>query len=45
MFMYIAALMRETIDSFRHQSMGRFPSVVGTVDGTLIPIRAPMEEP
>ena len=43
--MYIAARMRETTDSFRDQSMGRFPGVVGTVDGTLIRIRAPMEEP
>ena len=33
MFMYIAARMRETIDSFRDHSMGRSP-VVGTVDGT-----------
>ena len=37
--------MRETIESFRDQSMGRFPGVVGAVDGTLIPIRAPVEEP
>ena len=45
MFIYIAARMRETVDSFRDQSMGRFPGVVGAVDGTLIRIRAPMEEP
>ena len=36
--------MRETIESFRNQSMGRFPGVVGAVDGTLIRIRAPVEE-
>ena len=30
-FMYIAAQMRETIDSFRDQSMGRFPGVVGVL--------------
>ena len=26
--------MRETVDSCRDQSMGRFPGVVGTVDST-----------
>ena len=41
----IAVRMRETIESFRDQSMGRFPGVVGAVDGTLIRIRAPIEEP
>ena len=34
MSLYMAALMRETVDSCRDQSMGRFPGVVGTVDST-----------
>ncbi|XP_068673175.1 putative nuclease HARBI1 [Montipora foliosa] len=42
---HFPARMRETFDSFRDQSMGRFPGVVGAVDGTFIRVRAPMEEP